>query len=181
MLRGSMVWNWTAWKFKLASILRQGKNWKDKVIIILCILNWLITERLVETAASAYERIAGEEEDQDGDGSQGASVDGLGTICREGGVDLTGSSSQHGTASCTCPELAQIQCRLESKDLWDRFHDLGTEMIITKSGRYDIKRHSALSILFGQWSPPIIIRLQRHMGLLEQEACRFIHLPYTTY
>lgn len=24
---------------------------------------------------------------------------------------------------------------LEAKDLWDRFHDLGTEMVITKSGR----------------------------------------------
>lgn len=25
---------------------------------------------------------------------------------------------------------------LESKDLWERFHALGTEMVITKSGRY---------------------------------------------
>jgi hypothetical protein len=24
---------------------------------------------------------------------------------------------------------------LESKDLWERFHNLGTEMVITKSGR----------------------------------------------
>lgn len=28
-----------------------------------------------------------------------------------------------------------VDCRLESADLWQRFHDLGTEMIITKSGR----------------------------------------------
>ena len=34
-----------------------------------------------------------------------------------------------------CKELASVQCRLETKDLWDKFHDLGTEMIITKSGR----------------------------------------------
>ena len=30
-----------------------------------------------------------------------------------------------------------MQCRLETKELWDKFHDLGTEMIITKSGRYE--------------------------------------------
>ncbi|ESN99217.1 hypothetical protein HELRODRAFT_134299, partial [Helobdella robusta] len=31
--------------------------------------------------------------------------------------------------------LADVQCRLETKDLWDKFFELGTEMIITKSGR----------------------------------------------
>lgn len=30
---------------------------------------------------------------------------------------------------------SKIKCRLETKDLWDKFHDLGTEMIITKTGR----------------------------------------------
>uniref|UniRef100_UPI00358E150D T-box transcription factor TBX20 n=1 Tax=Myxine glutinosa TaxID=7769 RepID=UPI00358E150D len=32
-------------------------------------------------------------------------------------------------------ELAGIRCSLETKDLWEKFHELGTEMIITKSGR----------------------------------------------
>ncbi|XP_074645209.1 T-box transcription factor TBX20-like [Tubulanus polymorphus] len=32
-------------------------------------------------------------------------------------------------------DLANISCKLETKDLWDKFHELGTEMIITKSGR----------------------------------------------
>src|SRR6218665_2991925 len=32
-------------------------------------------------------------------------------------------------------ELATVVCRLETKELWERFHQLGTEMIITKSGR----------------------------------------------
>ncbi|XP_013390981.1 T-box transcription factor TBX20 isoform X1 [Lingula anatina] len=31
--------------------------------------------------------------------------------------------------------LAGVHCRLETKDLWAKFHELGTEMIITKSGR----------------------------------------------
>lgn len=34
-----------------------------------------------------------------------------------------------------CQELAHVACHLETKDLWDKFHELGTEMIITKTGR----------------------------------------------
>ncbi|XP_050529118.1 T-box transcription factor TBX20-like [Daktulosphaira vitifoliae] len=32
-------------------------------------------------------------------------------------------------------ELRHVGCRLETKDLWDKFNELGTEMIITKTGR----------------------------------------------
>ncbi|PSN37216.1 hypothetical protein C0J52_26921 [Blattella germanica] len=32
-------------------------------------------------------------------------------------------------------ELRHVVCHLETKDLWDKFNELGTEMIITKSGR----------------------------------------------
>ncbi|KAL5021761.1 hypothetical protein ScPMuIL_000916 [Solemya velum] len=40
------------------------------------------------------------------------------------------------TTSPACSkELSGVNCRLETKDLWDKFHELGTEMIITKSGR----------------------------------------------
>ncbi|KAJ9601804.1 hypothetical protein L9F63_000032, partial [Diploptera punctata] len=34
-----------------------------------------------------------------------------------------------------CEELRHVVCHLETKDLWDKFNELGTEMIITKSGR----------------------------------------------
>ena len=37
---------------------------------------------------------------------------------------------------CNCEELKYVECVLETKDLWDKFHDLETEMIITKTGRY---------------------------------------------
>ena len=37
-----------------------------------------------------------------------------------------------------CDELKYVECVLETKDLWDKFHDLETEMIITKTGRYVI-------------------------------------------
>jgi len=36
---------------------------------------------------------------------------------------------------CNCPELSRVDCHLENKDLWDKFNELGTEMIITKTGR----------------------------------------------
>ncbi|XP_060518254.1 T-box transcription factor TBX20-like [Cylas formicarius] len=35
----------------------------------------------------------------------------------------------------TCEELRTVTCHLETKDLWDKFNELGTEMIITKTGR----------------------------------------------
>ncbi|KAK6491686.1 T-box mRNAion factor TBX20-like [Huso huso] len=39
------------------------------------------------------------------------------------------------TPSVPSEEMAKILCSLETKELWDKFHELGTEMIITKSGR----------------------------------------------
>ena len=40
------------------------------------------------------------------------------------------------TRSCSSDNrLTGVECHLELKELWDKFHKLGTEMIITKSGR----------------------------------------------
>lgn len=41
-------------------------------------------------------------------------------------------------AKCNSPDMAATECYLESvsKELWSKFHELGTEMIITKTGRY---------------------------------------------
>ncbi|KAJ8960937.1 hypothetical protein NQ318_020237 [Aromia moschata] len=36
---------------------------------------------------------------------------------------------------CTSEDLRNVTCHLETKDLWDKFNELGTEMIITKTGR----------------------------------------------
>ena len=44
-------------------------------------------------------------------------------------------SSEFEMSESSCPELEGIECHLETKDLWDKFHSLGTEMIITKTGR----------------------------------------------
>uniref|UniRef100_A0A182F1T3 Uncharacterized protein n=1 Tax=Anopheles albimanus TaxID=7167 RepID=A0A182F1T3_ANOAL len=37
--------------------------------------------------------------------------------------------------SCNSEDLQPVQCHLETKELWDKFNELGTEMIITKTGR----------------------------------------------
>lgn len=61
-------------------------------------------------------------------------------------LDAHGDFSGSTPAACTEPliptnpgipseEMAKISCSLETKELWDKFHELGTEMIITKSGR----------------------------------------------
>ncbi|XP_075442724.1 T-box transcription factor TBX20 isoform X1 [Ascaphus truei] len=61
-------------------------------------------------------------------------------------LDPHGEFSSSPSSLCTEPlipttpvipseEMAKISCSLETKELWDKFHDLGTEMIITKSGR----------------------------------------------
>ena len=36
------------------------------------------------------------------------------------------------------PKLCGIKVQIESKSLWDEFDQLGTEMIVTKAGRFDI-------------------------------------------
>lgn len=47
-------------------------------------------------------------------------------------VSLTDVIAQQSSSK----RLSGIECHLELKELWDKFHNLGTEMIITKSGRY---------------------------------------------
>ena len=54
-------------------------------------------------------------------------------------AQLAATACLHGSAAASTaddsPLLSAVQCRLETKELWDKFYELGTEMIITKSGR----------------------------------------------
>ncbi|PIK58688.1 putative T-box transcription factor TBX20 isoform X2, partial [Apostichopus japonicus] len=54
-----------------------------------------------------------------------------------------------GNANCS-DELDNVQCHLEIRELWERFHELGTEMIITKSGR---RMFPALRVSFSGLDP----------------------------
>lgn len=51
-------------------------------------------------------------------------------------VDAESDEVSTTTSPACSRELAGVECRLETKDLWDKFHELGTEMIITKTGRW---------------------------------------------
>jgi len=51
-------------------------------------------------------------------------------------------------------ELAEhpVVVRLEHRDLWDRFNALGTEMVITKSGRYRNSDWSSGALCRARWN-----------------------------
>ena len=52
-----------------------------------------------------------------------------GGVAREGGDNPTSNKRIH-------PKLTGVSINLEMKHLWDEFNELGTEMIVTKAGRY---------------------------------------------
>ncbi|CAH0393084.1 unnamed protein product [Bemisia tabaci] len=51
---------------------------------------------------------------------------------------------------CNCEELKHVTCHLEGVDLWDKFNKLGTEMIITKTGR---RMFPTVRVTFGNLRP----------------------------
>ena len=70
-------------------------------------------------------------------GSSATSGLGLGTPgappCASSGAASCGSGG--GIGASGGDSLSQVQCQLDNKDMWDKFHSLNTEMIITKTGR----------------------------------------------
>ncbi|EFN79307.1 T-box protein H15 [Harpegnathos saltator] len=50
-------------------------------------------------------------------------------------VSVTEDTKVRLKTSCNSDELRDVECHLETKDLWKKFNSLGTEMIITKTGR----------------------------------------------
>jgi T-box protein 20 len=57
---------------------------------------------------------------------------------KSSGNGSSGSSSSSNPQikpKCNCEQLQLVDCHLETKELWDKFNELGTEMIITKTGR----------------------------------------------
>nr|XP_012226590.1 PREDICTED: T-box transcription factor TBX20-like [Linepithema humile] len=55
--------------------------------------------------------------------------------CNADGCNTDERKQQRLRTSCNSDELRDVECHLETKELWDKFNDLGTEMIITKTGR----------------------------------------------
>ncbi|XP_057369996.1 T-box protein H15-like [Daphnia carinata] len=84
------------------------------------------------------EQEADEEEDEEDNKSKSSS----GNKSKSGPVRSNGKKKSRSEPvnhlikpRCNCDELMGVDCQLETKELWDKFHELGTEMIITKTGR----------------------------------------------
>ena len=74
-------------------------------------------------------------------GSGGAASSDVGSsavkLVRKEDDSRSTASSTATKTSLEAPELLEkVSCHLESSELWSKFHQLGTEMIITKTGRY---------------------------------------------
>ncbi len=67
---------------------------------------------------------------------------------KSSGSGSSGSSSSSNPQikpKCNCDQLRLVDCHLETKELWDKFNELGTEMIITKTGRSVLAHHTQFS------------------------------------
>ncbi|KAL4235430.1 T-box transcription factor tbx20 [Mactra antiquata] len=93
-------------------------------------------ERLVESATSLNSQKSGSSEElsspRKGDTPTPTFTPKIETDTDHEDVDVVSPTT---SPPACCKELADVECRLETKELWDKFHELGTEMIITKTGR----------------------------------------------
>ncbi|KAM7406925.1 hypothetical protein PAMA_002902 [Pampus argenteus] len=97
--------------------------------------------------------------DPDSEASPGSDGEGLAerTSCSFGSpADL---ASGHCDPSPPA-SMEEIQVELQCADLWKRFHDIGTEMIITKAGRYVY--HSSKWMVAGNADSPVPPRVYIH-------------------
>ncbi|XP_034945678.1 T-box transcription factor TBX20-like [Chelonus insularis] len=102
-----------------------------------------IDEGVGEIESEGTEKSAnGEDEEVDVDVEECSSVDDgplgsneLPNNKYSSGNDTKRKQSQHRRTTCNSDELRSVECHLETKELWDKFNELGTEMIITKTGR----------------------------------------------
>ncbi|KAK6034179.1 T-box [Cooperia oncophora] len=74
----------------------------------------------------------------------------------------TTTCSSMSTTSAKGDQLDGIECRLEGAELWEKFYELGTEMIITKSGRYRYIYNKSAWLTAGKAEPAPKNRLYLH-------------------
>ncbi|XP_052815282.1 T-box transcription factor TBX20-like isoform X2 [Mya arenaria] len=92
-------------------------------------------ERLVETATSLSSQKSPVTEDLSSPRKGDTPTFPVKAPARDADTDDVDVASEAAPSPECCQELADVQCCLETKELWDKFHELGTEMIITKTGR----------------------------------------------
>ena len=76
-----------------------------------------------------------EEEDEEEEDTSRRTSGGRKATSKGSSKTSSSSTSSLVKARCNCDQLLTVDCHLETKELWDKFHELGTEMIITKTGR----------------------------------------------
>lgn len=114
-------------------IIQLKKSSTSQRIVGLYFFCCLISEREPSVSGVARSTLA----------TQGDSVD----TEEDAETDDTGSTSGKAPSPSNpllqersnCEELRHVVCHLETKELWDKFNELGTEMIITKTGRWALK------------------------------------------
>ena len=110
------------------------------------------------SALSCEDEQEAEEEEEDED-TKSKSSNGNKNTGKSGGVRNGGKKKSRSEPvnhlikpRCNCDELTTVDCQLETKELWDKFHELGTEMIITKTGRsvimFQQEQHSLFVIKY---------------------------------
>ncbi|XP_043275573.1 T-box transcription factor TBX20-like [Venturia canescens] len=67
--------------------------------------------------------------------SGGVRRNGSGNLTRKQLREREQQQQRRHRTTCNSEELRNVECHLETKELWDKFNELGTEMIITKTGR----------------------------------------------
>ncbi|VDL72615.1 unnamed protein product [Nippostrongylus brasiliensis] len=95
--------------------------------------NQVIGAQIASTAMPSTARHGSPESDE---ASPCPSPDDFPTSTATTTVSTTAQPSSTTTSSALKGDLLDgIECRLEGAELWEKFYELGTEMIITKSGR----------------------------------------------
>ena len=108
----------------------------------------------VENEEEEEEVLDKEEEEEPAVKSKKKSGKKCGKSSGSGGSGSSSSSSSNPQIKpkCNCDQLRLVDCHLETKELWDKFNELGTEMIITKTGRSVV-----LQILLSHPQCPIVM------------------------
>uniref|UniRef100_T1JNG0 T-box domain-containing protein n=1 Tax=Strigamia maritima TaxID=126957 RepID=T1JNG0_STRMM len=111
--------------FSIAAIMgrRMSSNETDETLAPL--------EKFVETSVSKCESSNPKEKTK----SDGAMKPQSPASIKDKEEENDDTKSSISREICNCDELLSVHCHLDTKELWEKFHKLGTEMIITKTGR----------------------------------------------
>uniref|UniRef100_A0A0N5BHX7 T-box domain-containing protein n=1 Tax=Strongyloides papillosus TaxID=174720 RepID=A0A0N5BHX7_STREA len=86
--------------------------------------------------------------------------------------ELASTPSNNTLPSGTSPLLEKVHCKLEGKELWNKFFNLSTEMIITKSGR---RMFPTLKIKFEEINPESLYYIFLDIVPVDDRRYRYVY------